>query len=441
MNQVVEKKHAELGPSGWDRWSTCPGSIPLSAGRENRTSSYAAWGSVAHEIADVCLSDKREPHEFVGMVYNCEGHEIEVDEEMAECIGDYINVVYQFIDPSKGDILMSEQEVPIGHLTGETDAVGTSDVIGIVNGGTRMVVIDLKTGRGVEVFAEGNGQGRMYALGALERFGMLYEDIVEVEVVIVQPRIDNVTSEIITVAELQEFAEEVTLAAGRVQMARAELGAMDHKNTSGPPLDYSQWLNPSEKACKFCDAKAICPALRAEVEGTMLTVTAAAPEDFADLTLPKKAASLAPPAGYSDDLLAQAFRSIDLIEGWIKAVEEEMHQRLLNGDKIEGFYIGVGKAGARQWGDPEVAEAELKKRFKVDEMYDKKVISPTKAEKLMKSQPRVWAKVVEAAGIAQPEGKPKVCREGVDKNPPYQLPSPEDFPDLAGEGEAEALLG
>lgn len=437
MNQIVEKKHAELGPSGWDRWSTCAGSVPLSAGRENRTSSYAAWGSVAHEIADTCLSDKREPHEFIGQVYTCEGHEIEVDEEMAECIGDYISVVYQFIDPSKGDILMSEQEVPIGHLTGETDAVGTSDVIGIVNGGTRMVVIDLKTGRGVEVFAEGNGQGRMYALGALERFGMLYEDIEEVEIVIVQPRIDNVTSEIIALSDLQAFADEVTLAAGRVQMARQ---ATYENNGDAEALLENRMLNPSEKACKFCDAKAICPALHAEVMGEMKNVTASA-ADFDDLTIPKKAASLAPPADYDNEILAQAFRAIDLIEGWIKAVEEEMHARLLAGDKIEGFYIGVGKAGHRQWGDAEVAEAELKKRFKVDEMYDKKVISPTKAEKLMKTQPRVWAKVVEAAKIVQPEGKPKVCREGVDKNPPYQLPSPEDFPDLAGEGEAEDLLG
>jgi hypothetical protein len=416
---IAEKPHAELGPSGWDRWSTCPGSVPLSRGRKNKGSVYAAWGTVAHEIADICLRDNVDAWTFDGKTFVVDGHEIVVDEEMVECVLDYVNTVHQFINVEAGDVLMSEQQVPIGHLTGETDAEGTADAIGIINGGTRLVVVDLKTGKGVPVSAIGNGQGRMYALGALEKFGAVYDEIVEVEIVIVQPRLpDGTSSEIITIEELMEFSAEVTVAAGMVNSAVAE------------PGNLAAYLMPNEKACKFCDAKAICPALRSEVEGSMRTLSTASADDFEDLTLPKKASSLVPAAEIDSEKLAEAFRAIPLIEDWVKAVEGEVLNRLMAGTPIPGFYLGVGKAGHRKWGNAETAEAELKKRFKVDEMYDKKVISPTKAEKLMKAQPRIWAKVVEAAGIEQPEGKPKVCRDGVDKNPVYALPSPDDFDDL-----------
>jgi hypothetical protein len=51
--------------------------------------------------------------------------------------------------------VFAELEVPIGQLTGEHGATGTADAV-ILPGrdGAELVVIDLKTGRGVEVSAE-----------------------------------------------------------------------------------------------------------------------------------------------------------------------------------------------------------------------------------------------------------------------------------------------
>lgn len=422
---LIEKPHATLGPSGWDWWSNCPGGPVLAEGRPNPTSIYAAWGTVGHELAEYCLTNECDAESFVGQVFTVgdEKHRSEVDMEMADAVNEAISHARLFIPD--GSILMAEQEVPIGHLTGETGATGTADVIGIVNGGTRLVVVDFKFGKGVQVDAEGNGQGRMYALGALEKFGPIYDEIAEVEIVIVQPRIDHVTSEVLTIDELQEFADEVTLAAGRVVLARA----------AEPPYDVTDHLTPGEKQCKFCRAKAICPALKAEVESSMALVSGGAGDcGFEDLTMPKKAAGLVPAADIDNEKLAEAFRAIPLIEEWVKGIGAEVDRRLLEGQKIPGLYLGEGKKGRREWADPLAAERELKARYKVDEMYEKKVISPTKAEKLMKDKPRIWAKVVQTVGILQPDGKPKVCREGVDKNKPYALPSPDDFEDLtAGE--------
>ena len=441
---LTEKKHAVLGPSGWDWWSRCPGAPVLAEGQPNKTSIYAFRGTVMHEVADYCLTQKCDAESFVGQVFKGEGFEVEFDMDMADIVNTYIAHVYTFIDPERGDILMPEQIVPIGHLTGETGAEGTSDCVGIVNGGKRLVVIDLKTGAGVEVSAIGNGQGRMYALGTLEKFGILYDEIEEVEIVIIQPPLDNVTSEVLTVEELLAFADEVTAAAGQVALARSmgveNLFKQELVLEPGG-LNYATYLYPGEKQCKFCNAKAICPALRGEIEQSMSLVSSAAdPTEFADLTMPKKAASLIPPADYGNAMLAEAFRAIPLIEEWIKGVEGEMLNRLTSGQDVPGFYLGQGKKGARQWGDGQKAEEFLKQRYKVDEVYDKKLRSPTKIEKLMKPKPRVWAKLVEEAGIVQPDGGPKVCRDGVDRNPRYALPSPDDFPDLSGEAASNPLL-
>lgn len=428
MQKVAEKSHAILSPSGWDRWSACPGSVVLEEPFPNTASFYAAEGTVAHEIAAICLTDNADPESFVGQEFECDGRRIVADMEMATSVADYISQIELLILDAA--FRMVEQEVPIGHLTGETGATGTSDCIGLTNGGTRLVVVDLKYGKGVQVDAEGNGQGRIYALGALEKFALLCEDVTDVEIAIVQPRLDHVTSEVLGIEELREFADEVTQAAGRVEMAGAE------KGSGGWAADH---LNPGEKQCKFCKAKAVCPALGAEVSSSMALVSSADPEDFPDLTLSKQAASVTISDETDVERLASFMRAAPLIEEAIKAVRAEVERRLLAGGEVPGFKIVQGKKGNRQWADPETIEDELKKRLGAKGTYVKKVISVTEAEKAFKSRPRVWAKI--APLITQAEGKPSVAPES-DPRPPMQLGAdPDDFPDLtAAPVEAQAAL-
>ncbi len=47
--------HARLSPSAAERWMTCPGSVKLSEGREDKGSAYAAEGTAAHELAEHIL--------------------------------------------------------------------------------------------------------------------------------------------------------------------------------------------------------------------------------------------------------------------------------------------------------------------------------------------------------------------------------------------------
>lgn len=428
---VPEKPHAILGPSGWDRWGTCPGSVPLTEDMPRDSSRYAREGTAAHQLLEDCLDGGFDAEDLLGREYDVEGEIFTVDMDMADAVNTALSWIYQEIDPTRGDVLLSEQDVPIAFLTGETDATGASDVIGIVNGGKTLVVMDYKHGQGVQVYAseklddeafergdkpQPNGQMAMYGLGALHMLEPIYEEIEQVKLVLMQPRLDWHDEITLTVDELRAFGERVTLAAGRVEMARQYEGDQ---------------LVPSDKGCKFCKAKSFCPALANLTTNALAIASNAA--DFDDLTLPKKAASVTIDEKISNEKLAEMMRAEPLISAIFKDVRAEVERRLFAGENVPGFYLGEGKKGNRQWADEQQAAIELTKagRLKVDEAFDKKVISPTKAEKVLKSRPKIWSKI--APLITQADGKPSVCKEG-DANPPAKLASSVDeFENLAVE--------
>ena len=68
-------------------------------------------------------------------------------------------------------IVMVEQKLDYSRWV--KDGYGTGDAV-IVADGT-LHVVDFKYGTGVPVSAEGNSQMRLYALGALDMFGELYD--------------------------------------------------------------------------------------------------------------------------------------------------------------------------------------------------------------------------------------------------------------------------
>jgi hypothetical protein len=438
---IEERPHATLGPSGWDRWGACPGSVLLTEHLPYSSSGYADEGTAAHQLLEDCLQSGLGAEDLLGREYIVNGNLYVVDMDMADAVNTALAWVAEEIDEVRGDILMSEQQVPIAHLTGETDAEGSADVIGIVDGGKTLVVMDYKHGKGVQVYAtekldseayergekpQPNGQLAMYGLGSLHMLAPLYDEIEKVKLVIMQPRLDWRDDVTLTVAELRAFGDKVTLAAGKVELNR-DLAAQ------GLLID----LVPTDKGCKFCKAKHTCPALSGLTSNALSIASSAA--DFDDLTLPKKAASVVVDESISTEKLAEAMRAAPLIEDFIKAVRAEVERRLFAGEEVPGFYIGEGKKGNRAWLDKEEAALELTKsgRLKVDEAFDKVVISPTKAEKLLKDRPKIWSKI--APLIGQSEGKPSVCKVG-DKNPPYLLGSTaEAFEDLTAAPESAAV--
>lgn len=373
--------HAQLSPSSATRWMTCPGSVALTKDMLDTSSKYADEGTDAHELAALCLETNTDAVAYLGRVLT-EGHT--VDDDMARHVQSYVQYVR---DLAEGGALLVEQRLPIGNLTGEKDAHGTTDAL--IAHPDELTVADLKYGMGEPVQADNNPQLQIYALAALRQYELAY-DFKTVRMVIHQPRLGAVSEWVQTVEELEAFAVRVAESA---------------QYTEDPDAP----LVPSTKGCRWCKAKATCPALRAEVDALFEVVPEAAPEDT----------------------LATAMSKVDLVDAWSKAVRAETERRLLAGEPVNGFKLVQGRRGARVWGDKTEAEALLKKlRLKVDEMYDLSLISPTKAEKLHEAGtigPRQWSKVVEL--VTQSDGKPSVAPVS-DKRPALVTSAVSDFDDV-----------
>lgn len=421
--------HATLSPSSADRWMTCPGSVPLSEGIVDTSSDYAAEGSAAHEIAALCLTSGSDAAAYVGRIVEIDTREIEITADMAEHIQVYVdhvrNRVADWINLGASVTLEVEQRVPIGHLTGEAGAEGTADAVIIAelpDVRTAIEVIDLKFGRGVEVEATDNRQLRLYALGAIEKFGMVWT-FTEARVAISQPRLSTKAAEWdVDILELEKFGQEIKRAAASVAEAR-----ICFANKSP---DFDLFLQPSEKGCKWCKVKGTCNALAQHVATAVL-------DDFEDLTQAGVEQAIKDVPARSDDNLANAMECVDLIEDWCKAVRADVERRLLAGGQVPGFKLVEGRAGARKWADEAQAEAVLKSmRLKQEAMYDFKLISPTQAEKLAKAEtigPRQWPKV--EALITRSAPKPSVAPAS-DKRPALAIkPVHEEFPNLEEAGD------
>ena len=149
----------------------------------------------------------------------------------------------------------------------------------------------------------------------------------------------------------------------------------------------------------------------------LTTLGAATASDFDDVTATTPDAS---------DGLAKAMNKVELIEGWCKAIRSEVERRLTANEDVPGYKLVEGRLGARKWRDAEAVEETFKAwRMRKDEMYDLSLISPTKAQKLLESNPGKWTKLQEQ--IDRSPGKPSVA-PATDRRPAISVTATaEDF--------------
>lgn len=404
--------HAILSASGASGWMRCYGKLAMEKGLPESSSKYADEGTAAHAVAEMSLLQEQDAAAFVGRIIVArpavtqiiEGELVEVKPEVrVECTEEMAEAVQVYLDTVRalpGDHVV-EQKVDYsrylfdeGQMAEGMTAFGTSDFTSVIEADREIVVVDYKHGRGVAVSAEENEQEQLYALGAISAYDLVYdiEDDWTVRLMIVQPRANNISEWATTVGALKEFALKAKIAARHA--------AYQYDGHAEPQL------SPGERQCRWCKAKATCPALAGEVRD-VVSAGAATADDFSDLTHIEAAVT----AAGTDEWLSGAMAKVDLVEQWCKAVRAETERRLLAGTEVPGYKLVQGKRGNRAWVNPAQAEEALKAmRLKTEQMYDLKLISPTAAEKLHKAGeigPRQWAKVKEL--YAQSEGSAHVA--------------------------------
>lgn len=362
------RAHAILSPSGAEKWMNCPGSVVLEQEHpESESSVYADEGTAAHHLLAHCIDHRADPKSLIGRLILVDHGKamwanvrdpdtdtrrfFEVSVDMAGYVNAALDVIHSYVGPEGASIVDSEQRLPISHLTGEEDAWGTADVIVLCGGALH--VFDLKYGKGVFVNAVENKQLRIYALAALEVYET-FEEIHTVISVVLQPRMDNYSNEILTVTELREFGELVKVRAAVCgqQLADADRGKVDLV------LNVGEHCHDS-----FCKARAECPALKEHAIRTAEEAIRAIDDNVANEELGVIAAM------------------IPLAQKYFDQVQSKVTAEVLAGREVPGFKAVLGREGNREWGDESIVE-ELAMRLNVDSVYETKLLSPTKLLKL-----------------------------------------------------------
>jgi len=270
---MSEAAHSKWSASGFESIMLCPGKKVLEQGKPDNTSKYAAEGTAAHQVLTWALQEERPATAYIGRVIEADGFVFEVDQDMAG----HVQVCVDYANDLKGDdgTLFADIRVNYSSYLGvaEQEAWGTADVI--VCRGTEVIVVDFKYGMGVEVDAERNPQMSLYGLGALQAYHGLVADFETVRMAISQPRIKRAPSEWdCSVEELEAWGRSTARSAVATCLNASAILSPDQGGMTTTEWEDT-FLRPTEKGCKFCRAKATCPALRAEVANTAFDITPA----------------------------------------------------------------------------------------------------------------------------------------------------------------------
>lgn len=371
-----ERKHALLSVSGSERWLNCTPSARLEEKEKDRPSSYANEGTLAHELADVELRyaskqiSKKEWTKKKKLLEKSEYYSPEMDEEVEKYVDFVMQEYKDSLKKVPGSLLIVESRLDLSSYIEE--GFGTCDAAIISD--DLMHVIDFKYGKGVKVDATDNPQLKLYGLGSLHEQELSY-DIHRVSLTVFQPRLDSVSTWVISADDLRKWAQDQVI-------PKASL-AFEGKGKLVPG-----------NHCQWCKVKARCPALAAE-----------------NLKLAQY--EFAEPEMLSDEELVDIYSRIPGFYDWAKSVSDYMLQEALEGKEWPDYKLVEGRSN-RRWVLPDKAVEILKKEgFSTEEILNMQIKGIGEIEKLVGKK-----RFPDLVGdfVNKPPGKPTLVHQS-DKRP------------------------
>ena len=372
-----EKKHALLSASSSHKWLACTPSAKLEEQFENKTSSYMAEGTLAHEIAEF----KARNYFFGGITKR--SYNAQMNKEMQTHTDIYLEYLKGLaLQTATKPFVAIEQTVDYSKYVPE--GFGTADFL-MISGDT-LHIIDFKYGKGKLVEAEDNPQMKLYALGALEQFKMLYP-ITRIKMSIVQPRKDNIAEFEMPAGMLEMWGNTVV----KVQAEKAFKGEGE--------------FVPGEH-CGFCRAKGLC---RARNDKNLKAYEEA-----------KNTAIL------SNSELGEVLTKTEGLAEWVKDLENTALEQILEGHEVAGWKAVEGRSNRKITDVDKAFEILSANGIEEALLYERKPLTLTALEKVVGKK-----ELTQAIGdyIEKPKGAPTLAKIS-DKRSNYKESSAaEDFKD------------
>ena len=329
LNDHKSRAHALLSASSAARWLACPPSAVAAEAYPEQDTEFTREGTLAHEVAELYAKGESLTPEAIPA-------------EMLECARGYADYI-QELTKSEDAIVLLEQRVDFSPWV--PDGFGTCDCILIQD--DTLTIIDYKYGQGVPVSAVDNPQMKLYALGALNDYGIAL-DVIKVEMHIYQPRINNISVCCLMVEDLMEWAEKEV----KPIAAKAAKGKGDYKAGSH---------------CKFCPHAGRCRQLTktctefVETHDLRVAVPVLAPHEVAEVLAMEAQITL-----------------------WLKKVKAQAMTTLLDGGDVPGWKVVEGKLGNRKWTDElQVARTLGAAGYSQSEFTELKILSPAAMDKAL----------------------------------------------------------
>lgn len=414
------RAHARLSASQAKRWMACPGSVKIideiPAKLKPGQSSFAALGTAAHTLVEVCLRNKKQDSRDYKDYWVHLSGEIQkrtpdpeeegwfqVDFDMMDAVDVMLSVVWKEVERlGPAAELRIEHKFDLSWL--RPDMFGTNDV-SISLFLDELVVIDYKHGQGVpvEVYSVGEGgktkpnpQLAYYGLGAAEADEFTHQ---KVTLIVVQPRCPHPKGGVrryeMTMAELLEFKDELAAAA---DVARE---AEQNWDPAGGIDGTEEWQRKYLQAGDHCKS-AFCPKLGHPCPAAFRAAQEEAMADFADDPYDLDA----PGAGDNPDLtkLAHTLKWVPFLDAFGRAVEAHAQRLAETGIKVPEHKL-VRKKANRAYVCTEHETLTLLEAAglpKVDLLTEPKLKSPAQVEKLGKKAKEI------INGVKNPDYDPNV---------------------------------